>query len=145
MSGLYDFKIFPVRDTLEIINLATGGNQKKLLVIIPADEDTEEGNTFAGKILKAAGFTIPEDILLLKLTKKDGFSLISALSKMDISNIIVFGFKPSFLGLNWNLPNYHPFPFGERNFLFADSLTKIMGEVKLKGQLWKCLQMMFLS
>ncbi len=145
MSGLYNFKIFPVKDTQEVINLATGDNQKGLLVIIPADEDTEEGNTFAGKILKAAGFSIPEDILLLKLTEDDGFSLISYLSKADISNIIVFGFKPSFLGLNWNLPNYHPFPYRERNFLFADNLTKIMGDVKLKGQLWKCLQTMFLG
>jgi hypothetical protein len=145
MSGLYDFKIFPIKDAQEAINSATGANQKGLLVIIPAEEDTEEGNTFAGKILKAAGFSIPDDILLLKLTENDGFSLISILSKADISNIIVFGFKPSFLGLNWNLPNYHPFPFQERNFLFADSLTKIMGDVKLKGQLWKCLQLMFLG
>ena len=145
MTGLYDFKIFPLKDTLEVINSATGNNQKGLLVIIPANEDTEEGNTFAGKILKAAGFSIPEDVLLLKLTKEDGFSLISGLSKANISNIIVFGFKPSFLGLNWNLPNYHPFPYGERNFLFADNLTKIMADVKLKGQLWKCLQLMFLA
>jgi hypothetical protein len=145
MSGLYDFKIFPVKDALEIINSATGNNQKGLLVIIPANEDTEEGNTFANKILKAAGFSIPDDILLLKLTEEDRFSLISVLSKADISNIIVFGFKPSFLGLNWNLPTYHPYPYNERNFLFADSLIKIMGDVKLKGQLWKCLQLMFLS
>lgn len=145
MKGLYDFKIFPLKDTSEVIKLARGNNQKGLLVIIPADEDTDAGNIFAGKILKAAGFSVPEDILLLALTKEDGFSLTAALTKMEISNVIVFGFKPSFLGLNWNLPNYHPFPYAERNFLFADNLTKIMADVKLKGQLWKCLQIMFLG
>jgi len=144
MQGLYDFKIFPLRESSEILKSATGGNTKGLLVILPAEEDTDELNTFASKILQAAGFKIPEDILLLKVTKEDGFSLIKALSQVKVSSVIVFGFTPGFLGLNWNLPLYHPFPFQERSFLFADNLSKLTTDVKLKGQLWKCLKTMFL-
>lgn len=144
MTAFYDFKIYPLNDAAEIFAKAEGGNAKNLLVISGAEEDNEEIKEFAGKILKAAGFTVPTDVLHLKLTETEGFSLTKLLAAAEIKNVIVFGFTPSFLGLNWQLPLYHPFPYDEKGFLFADNLAKIKEDKALKGKLWGSLKQMFL-
>ncbi len=144
MTAFYDFKIYPLNDAAEILQKAEGGNAKNLLVISGAEEDNEEIKEFAGKILKAAGFTVPTDVLHLKLTETEGFSLTKLLAAAEIKNVIVFGFTPSFLGLNWQLPLYHPFPYDEKGFLFADNLAKIKEDKALKGKLWGSLKQMFL-
>lgn len=144
MHDFYNFQVVPLKSTSEIEAKLSGENRKGLLVILSADEENEELNQFVAKVLKAAGFDVPEDVHFLKLTSSDGFSFSLLSKKNDIQSVISFGFSPKFLGLNWNLANYSPFLYENRKYLFADNLAEIQKDKKLKGKLWKCLQAMYL-
>lgn len=145
MNAFFDFKIMSIKDTQDIVKKTSGKNKKKLLVVINEKDDTSELNLLLDKILKAAGFDIEQDGLLLKLTEKDGFSLTAFYVNVEVESIISFGFKPTFLGMDWSLPSYQPYTFQARKYLFVNALSDIAQNLKLKGMLWKNLQEMFLK
>lgn len=143
MSGFYDFKVYSVLETDEVLKLLQGEGAAGLLVISRTEDDTTELNTLTEKILGAAGFAVHRDAYQLKTGTEKGFSLRGLQTGKDIKNVLVFGFKPAFLGLNWNLAEYRPFTRDEVNYLFADNLQKLSEDKALKGKLWSCLQLMF--
>lgn len=144
MQDFYNFQIIPLTGIEKIEEKLSGNNEKGLLVLTKQTENTEALLNFRNKILKAAGFAVPQDVLLLNLTDEDSFSLSSLLSKYPIESIIVFGFSPKFLGLNWNLSTFTPFLYGDRKYLFTEELGDMENDKGKKGQLWKCLQAMYL-
>jgi hypothetical protein len=147
-----DFSVIPLKEPLEILEKCNGGNQKKLLVVFNENEESEERLAFLQKILAAAKFDMKEDILFLKITKKEAFSFISLRTKVaqthpssSIDNLLVFGFEPKHFGLNLDVQKYIPFHFYESGFLFADGLSMIENDKALKGALWTGMKKLFLK
>ncbi|MEM6963908.1 MAG: hypothetical protein AAF573_04015 [Bacteroidota bacterium] len=147
-SDFLDFSVYPFRSTEDVLKNCTGRNQKKLLVVFDAKDETLEQKEFLKKILQAAQFDFENDIILLSLTDKATFSFISFRTKIkdrlgDIDNLLAFGFDPTFFGLNINIKPYEPCHFYNCGFLFADALSTLENDKKLKGALWKGMQQLF--
>ena len=51
-------------------------------------------------------------------------------------NLLVFGFPPSYFGLNLDIITYQPIHFNDCGFLFADDLSLLESDKQLKGALW---------
>ena len=144
-----DFSVVHLKEPKEILEKCKGSNQKKLLVVYNEKDESSERTEFLKKILGAAKFDMSEDILLLKLTSKEPFSFIALRTKAadhlgGIDNMLVFGFEPTFFGLNLDVKKYHPFHFYNGGFLFADALSVLEKEKQLKGALWGGMQELFL-
>ena len=150
-SGSFShFPIIRLAEAEKVLEKCQGGNQKKLLVVFRAQDENAERFEFLKKILKAATYDIEQDILLLKLTPDEAFSFVSLQAKLNQKNspngverLLVFGFEPSFFGLNLQVQKYKPFHFYESGFLFSDSLSVLEKDNALKGALWKGMQELF--
>lgn len=146
MENFIDYEIIVASEKEEILSYCTGNNNKKLLVLYESVEKDETLEVFLGKILKAVRYDIQEDILLVRLTPEQHFSLATLCQEKDITYCISFGIAPKRLGMYLEgVQAYQPFEFRERVFLFAHQLSVIESNVKWKGQLWKQLQAIFLK
>ena len=138
-----DYSVIALQDVEEVINNCTGSNQKKLLVVYNSNNTKTESIEFLKKILSAAKFDIKDDILLLGTTSKQGFSFISMKTKVAFDNLLVFGFPPSYFGLNIAISSYQPIHFNNCGFLFADDLEILESDKQLKGALWLGMKELF--
>ena len=138
-----DYSVIPLQNVDEVINSCIGSNQKKLLVVYNSNNTKTESIEFLKKILTAAKFDIKDDILLLGTTSKRGFSFISMRTKVAFDNILVFGYPPSYLGLNIELNAYQPIHFNDCGFLFADDLEMLQSDKQSKGALWLGMKELF--
>jgi len=138
-----DYPIIPLREVDEVRKECSGSNQKKLLVVYNSNETKAESIEFLKKILGAAKFDLNDDILLLGTTSKKGFSCIALKAKVAFDNLLVFGFPPSYVGLNLDLTTYQPIHFNDCGFLFADDLSMLESNQQLKGALWIGMKEMF--
>lgn len=138
-----DYSVIALQEVDEVIKKCTGSNQKKLLVVYNLDKTEAKNIEFLKKILSAAKFDIQDDILLLGTTPKQGFSFISMRTKVALDNLLVFGFPPSFLGLNLDISTYQPTHFNHCGFLFADDLSLLESNKQLKGALWNGMKELF--
>lgn len=57
--------------------------------------------------------------------------------------IIGFGINPADVGLQFQLPPYHPITLLGIQFLFADALSVIANDKQKKAILWNCLKAMY--
>jgi len=149
-SGFFEFSTFPIIEAEKLLPNCKGGNQKNTLIVINSSEENQEQIEFLKKILGAAKLDFENDILLLKITPKEGFSFISMRTKAadrfgDIDNMLVFGFGPTHFGLNLQVQKYQPFHFSKCGFLFADALSALEKDKNLKGALWSGMQTLFLN
>jgi len=138
-----DYSVIALQEIDEVIKNCKGSNQKKLLVVYNSNKTKAESMEFLKKILGAAKFDIQDDILLLGTTSKQGFSFISIQTKVPFDNLLVFGFPPSYLGLNLDLKTYQPIHFNNCGFLFADDLSILESDKQLKGALWLGMKELF--
>ena len=138
-----DYSVIALQEVDEAIKNCTGSNQKKLLVVYNSNKTKAESIEFLKKILSAAKFDIKDDILLLGTTSKQGFSFISMRTKVAFDNILVFGFPPTYLGLNIDINSYQPIHFNDCGFLFADDLSLLESNKQLKGELWMGMKELF--
>jgi len=138
-----DYSVIALQDIEEVIKNCEGSNQKKLLVVYNSYKTEAESIEFLKKILGAAKFDIQDDILLLGTTSKQGFSFISMRTKVAFDNLLVFGFPPSYLGLNLDITTYQPVHFNDCGFLFADDLSLLESDKQLKGALWLGMKELF--
>ena len=145
MKNFIDYEIIIVPEKEEILAFCNGSNHKKLLAVYEASEQEDALKDFLAKILKAVHYDIEKDILLVKLTPEQHFSLALLCQEKDIEHCISFGVPPKRLGLQIQVTTlYQAFKFRDIVFVFAHSLSDIQTNSKWKGLLWKQLQDVFL-
>jgi hypothetical protein len=144
LSNSYlDYKVFAVSDTSKINEKLSGENQKHILIVTNADENPEM-EVLLEKILAAVKIQLLTDCLILR--GKDSFdfpSFSSLKTDYKIEKILVFGFKPSDLGLSFETPQYFITEITGFHFLFVDNLYVISTQVEKKKALWGNLQLLF--
>ena len=95
------------------------------------------------KILAALKLTI-DDIALADAHELYAYGIAGWINDgPPFNKFIAFGASALNMGLTVRLKRYFISNFDGRDYLFADSLTGIMTEPKLKSQLWTVLQVMF--
>jgi hypothetical protein len=139
-----DYKVFAVSDTGKINEKLSGDNQKHILVVSSEDDDVEMV-AFLEKILTAVKIQLSTDCLMLRGMDSSDFPSFSNIVKENkIQKILVFGFKPSDLGLVFQAPQYFITEILDYHFLFVDNLSVIFKQVEKKKALWDNLQILFL-
>jgi len=147
-NNLIDFPIFQVPEYQIPDNFLRGGNQKKAMVILSSNEDTEDLNTFLAKILSAVKLDFQKDILLLSIPADEQIHLNTIARQENIITVIAFGIPPKQLGIHLSSTFYQTTSIGSLNLLFAHSLGEIhterqQGGKQKAGALWRALQRLF--
>jgi hypothetical protein len=139
-STLLDFPTIPVSDTLP---LRAKGNNKKGLLILAAEEENQELESFLTKILQAVQIQAAEDACRISLDPGQQLWISGWQDHLPFSRLISFGVPPLKLGYNLLVPPYQPFSFCGKTLLFAHPLSRIMQHPELKKPLWEALKKMF--
>lgn len=145
-----DFPVFPAPEFQFRREKCRGENQKKVLLLIPSDQDTEVLQAFLSKILKAAHLDPQKDILLCPVDDGELLHLPSLIRKEPAETVIAFGIAPERLSVQLSVSPYQPIRIGSLRLLFAHSLTDIheerrQGGKQKAGALWQALQALFLE
>lgn len=142
-NSYLDYKVFAVSDMSKINEKISGGNEKHILVVTSQDDDAEMV-AFLDKILSAVKIQLLTDCLILRGMDSSDFPSFSNLVVHNkVSKILVFGFKPSDLGLVFQTPQYFITEILDYKFLFVDNLSIIFKQVERKKALWDNLQILF--
>ena len=144
-----DFPIFQATEYNAHSGSRRGENQRKILILFAAEEDTEEFNAFLAKILAAVNLDLQKDVLLLPFPEGEQIHLSSILRQEEVATVMVFGISLNSLGVHLATPLYHPLASGSIRWLLAHSLTDIhaerqQGGKQKAGALWRALQSLFL-
>ena len=139
-SGLFDFVVYPVPESREFE--FHGKNQKGLMVIL-GEETPSELKEFLAKILASVGLDLSEDALMAEVSSGENFSFAKLAEAHGVKYALFFGLRPKKASLNINTPLYHPFKISGISFLFADQLSAIQNDAKLKRPLWEGLKKVF--
>ena len=132
MTDLY----FDIKQKAEENN----ANQKKYLLLVPEEEANEAGVTLIKAIISALKLDMGRDFEVIYVPGK-GQSLGRRMK--DYQKILIMGCDPDKLDLNLEEKKYKLlFPEGQQ-LLFSDPPSVLAGDTAKKGQLWKCLQLMF--
>ena len=140
----YDFKIFvtPEADSLPELS---GANHKKLLIVVEKGDYTDETQALLTKIIKAVGFNLAEDALLLQLDSDRAVSFQQIKVTHKIDYLLCFGIPLARLGIHLQIPNYQITTHSNWQMLKADKLQYIIQQKSAKAALWKALQTLFLA
>jgi hypothetical protein len=153
--SFFDYPIFQIADLEEFSGSLSGNCQKGVLVVV-ADELTDERLAYLQKILGAAQLNLSEDCFLLRGgMDDDSTKTLPSLGQLrtlqaahhantPLSKLVCFGVNPSVLGLNVQIPPYTPTLLAETTILYADKLADIEPSPERRKALWGCLQKMFL-
>ncbi len=93
------------------------------------------------KILQAVG-VVGEQSICVDIDKQP-YSLHYFKQQYAPHYVIGFGIKPADVGLQFQLPPYHPIALLGVQFLFADALSVIANDKQKKVILWNCLKAMY--
>lgn len=141
----FDAELFAVSEPSEVLKNASGDNKKGLLVVYPQEDGTPNNRALLKKILGAAQFEVPQDILLLPLPPNKGFTVARLAKLQAVNHLISFGIPAPQLGLHVKHALYQPFTFRNCTYLFAGRLSAISADKHLKSALWACLKKVFLN
>ncbi|MDZ7881067.1 MAG: hypothetical protein U5L45_25600 [Saprospiraceae bacterium] len=143
-NSFLDYQIFPTPELNEFSAQLTGTNIRQVLVGF-FDEQSVEREDYLKKIMSAAKFNLPEDCLILRGSHETKFpSFIDLKRTHNVDKAVLFGIKPSDLGLNLEIPLYQPIVFNKCVFLFVDKISVIEPSKERRAALWVCLQKIFL-
>lgn len=138
-STFLDYSFFNIGDSSEMEY--SGENNKSLLIVLQENEEREEElKLFLAKILTAIKYDINKDVYLVTLNHEKGISLSTICQKSNSTLAIVFGYKPTQLGIYAKLRNYVFTEINNISFLFCDSLKEISKQNNLKAALWDALK-----
>jgi len=140
----YDFEIYQSPSSDIPTEILTGGNQKKLLVVVEVDDFTDENKAFLAKILGAVKYDMSNDASLLVLQNGQPLAVNSLLHTDKYTNALIFGIKPKDIGLSIETFLYAPFSISGKKLLIGHSLEKIKSSTDLKKNLWTALQAIFI-
>ena len=141
--NLVDFEVFPLPDDTHLS--VKGENQKNIVVFYKKSEKEGDDLNFLEKVLAAIQINTKKDICLVRLEKEQQTSLSALKGQHDINIVLLFGITTKQLGINFEIPNYHPFQLQDIQFLLADSLGSILKNGQKKRQLWESLKLLSLD
>lgn len=148
-TGFIDFLLFPAPDEGAAAS-QLAGNKAPVLAAFYAEQPglEEELPEFLGKILTAASAGLPEQALLIKLTKGSAYSFSRLARKHGLRYVFIFGIAPKNLGLHFHLPLYQPVAAADAIFIMAHPLAAIYeerqkGGKQMSGELWRALKSLF--
>lgn len=126
----------------------SGNNARQVLAVAENSGAGEELEDLLGKILSAAGLNLKEDILLLRLTRRENISFSNLGRAWPVRHVLLFGIEPKQLGLHFSLPLHQAVELGGIVFLRSHALSEIAEERQSKGRpkaaaLWKSLRQLF--
>ncbi len=143
-TSFLDYQIFPTPELGEFSTQLEGANARQVLVGF-FDEQSVEREDYLKKIIGAAKLNLLEDCLILRGSLETQFpSFIQIKNAHAVQKAVLFGIKPSDLGLNLEIPPYQPIVFNNCTFLFVDKISIIEPSKERRAALWACLQRMFL-
>lgn len=130
-------------------HLFAGQNHKHVLLLANWGENAEL-KAFLDKVLAAVKLTIEHDTLYINTTTAPQLSFPAIVNAYDIKCVLLFGYPPQNLGLNFILPLYTPVHLNNTVFLAADPIEQIFeerqkGGKQMAGALWKSLKSIFLN
>lgn len=132
MADLY----FDIKQKAEENNAAL----KKYLLLVPKEEDSPGSVTLIKAIISALKLDLDRDFDLI-FVPSGGVSMGRKLS--NYKKVLVLGCDAEQLDLQLEVKKYKIlYPEGQE-LLFADLPSALSGDTAKKGQLWKCLQLMF--
>lgn len=126
----------------------SGNNARQVLAVAENSGAREELEDLLGKILSAAGLNLKEDILLLRLTRRENISFSNLGRAWPVRHVLLFGIEPKQLGLHFSLPLHQAAELDGIVFLRSHALSEIAEERQSKGRpkaaaLWKSLRQLF--
>jgi hypothetical protein len=125
--------------------LVKGNFARRVLVLQLEGARPLEERDFLLKILAAAQVNLDHDTHLAMIPAGKALAVTPYLKEKEPAIVLVFGLPPAQIGLQIPAPSYEPFTFYGCTWLFADSLATLEPDKQRKGQLWKALQVLFLS
>lgn len=143
LPDFLDFDVYPF-DEKDWESWCHGTNEKETLIVISANDNSDELTAFLTKIIGAVKYDLNRDTLLCILPNDSKLSLQTILKKHSIKKVLVFGIELNKLALHLQLPIYQPIKWNNLELLQADNLSKISQNNQLKGALWNALQAIFL-
>lgn len=132
MADLY----FDIKQKAEENNAA----HKKYLLLVPKEEDSPGSVTLIKAIISALKLDLDRDFELI-FVPSDGLSLGRKLSAYR--KVLILGCTAEQLDIQLEVKKYKILYPESQEILFADSPSILSGDTAKKGQLWKCLQLMF--
>jgi hypothetical protein len=143
-TSFLDYQIFPTPELSEFSEKIVGDNARNILVGF-FDEQSVEREEYLKKIIGAAKLNLSEDCLILRGSLETKFpSMVQMQNAHSIKQAVLFGIKPTDIGLNLEIPPYQPIVFNNCTFLFVDKISIIEPSKERRAALWACLQRMFL-
>jgi hypothetical protein len=144
-TSFLDYQIFPTPELSKFSAQFEGANTRQVLVGF-FDEQSIEREDYLKKIIGAAKLNLLEDCLILRGSLETQFpSFIQIKNAHPVQKVVLFGIKPSDIGLNLEIPPYQPIVFNNCTFLFVDKISIIEPSKERRAALWACLQRMFLT
>ena len=126
------------------------GPQHKGLVIVyqAGEEEPPALQAFLSKVLKAIGYDLNHDAVLIRRTAEASLSLLSLAQEQHFSHALIFGIDLSLLGITHSATPYIPLQVDELMCLPADDLLDIFNERMAGGKqrsvkLWNMLKSVF--
>ena len=130
ITGLLDFPIYDLPETVKEDHNFLGQGNKDVIVIAKAD-DVGNGIEFLQSVLSPLGINYPEDPYIL-ITSNPRVSFTGLCQNYDFSKLLLFGVDPKSLGLQISTPFYHPINLVKKQLIFVESI-EVFTEEKAKG------------
>ncbi|MEZ4883525.1 MAG: hypothetical protein R3E32_02220 [Chitinophagales bacterium] len=141
ISKLFEEELYSLKTEEPSSDVSNADKKIALVANYAKDEFPKIEWDLLEKILKAAKVDMEQVAIFHAQT--ESFSFKSILEQTQSNRLIVFGLKPSSLGLNIRLGLYQLLTFRGCQILLADDLTTISKDVQRKTYLWRNLQKMF--
>ena len=144
-NSFLDYQIFPIVEIDEFSTTLIGENAKGVLIGY-IEETLDEQRIYVEKIMAAAKLNLEKDCLILRGSAETAFLNFTQIRQgQTLKKAVLFGLKPSDIGLNITMPLYQPTLFGDCLFLFVDKPAVIETSKERRVALWTCLQHLFLQ
>lgn len=142
-EGFFSHKIISIPQAMEMPKKITELPEKSTLVFYAESDNTEEALSFLKKVLMAVHLTPEQNVLLLCLTANTYFSSATWLHTPNIAQVLVFGLKPSQIGLHINATLHESFLFNGKSFIFSAAIHQLIDNPQEKKALWGAMKVMF--
>ncbi len=116
---------------------------RKVWVLVSGNASGQSEMEFLKKVLAAIQLDLDKDACLITVAAGDVLSISSLYEGAKPEKTLVFGLKPTDIGINIQLKTYIPTTYYGSSWLFSDDLSALESDKQKKGLLWAALKAMF--
>ena len=139
----FEFPVYRVPDSRKGITHSGNNTEPSLILIRNEADQSESVAEMLKNIIKAIGIDMESQVLEMQINQDIQLSSSSWIGKYKGTPTLIFGFKPSHVGIQTRLHLYTPQYLNGHPYLFAHSLHAIHLDKTLKKKLWIALKSMF--